>query len=236
MVLPSHPGQVAQGEEQRHRQEGHAQTRKEVGDQHRSAHRVQGRRGEVGVVLAAVHRVGIDELWEREGREEDTGQHEAEQKQGDEDHPVEEDVPQHGGHQGPEVRGHGAHAGRQVAVVLAEMTDRLRLAIRRRSVSAQPGGHVLQASGPAHPGRQPAADVTPARHRGEVVELLEHPVLGEALDRTEPERGAADPAPGDAEGAEGPVAGRAGTRVAVVRAQRPALVGEGLLDGKGLLV
>ena len=52
------------------------------------------------------------------------------------------------------------------------------------------------------PRREPASDVAPARHRREVVELLEEPQLGEGLEHAEVERGAADPAAREGEAQE----------------------------------
>ena len=108
------------------------------------------------------------------------------------DREVEDEVAQVGGHRGQRVRAEDPRPRGEVVAVAPEERDLPRLLV----------GVILHAELLLHgvdaramdPGREPAADVAPARHRGEVVELLEKLQLGEGLEHAEVERGAADPA------------------------------------------
>ncbi len=51
-----------------------------------------------------------------------------------------------------------------------------------------------------HPGRQPSAQVSTARYRGQIVKSGQQPGARQTLDHTQRESGAADPSTGQAQG------------------------------------
>ena len=147
---------------------------------------------ERGGLIVGVRAVGEDDAGEQHLREHHDGHDEARHHQGghqkrDQHHPVEHHVAQDGGGQGPGVRRHRPLFWRQIAVVVAQVLDRVdrrRCAGRDRFVSCgcrlrtlhtrfQPLDHRRETGFALRPCGEPATDVAAAGHGRKIVELVE---------------------------------------------------------------
>ena len=116
--------------------------------------------------------------------------------------PVEQEVPPHRREQRPEVGGHQAALGREVAAGRPQPIDRgeaCLIAAHRANLRGIQPAHHLVATVAVQPRCQPAADVAAAGYRGEVIELAEHTGARERLKNSQSEGCAADSAAGEAQ-------------------------------------
>ena len=126
------------------------------------------------------------------------GQRKKGEQERHEDEPVEQQVAQIRADERPGVGREQAQLGRQIIAELPQVAQRLRLRLQRilHRLVLQLLRHPADGFGVMDPTRQPAPDVAAAGNRGEVIKLVEQPVLGQPLGHPQREGRAADAAAG----------------------------------------